>query len=118
METKHFVAATIAFVAALLLLGPGQTLTNSGDSVAVDEPADNDRSTSATINAFSLGYFSGLTVGVSDAAIGGLLERGQRERARMDRVEHSDADTLGKLLGFVTLAFFGWRLYKRLNTPT
>lgn len=79
-----------------------------GDSVATG-----DRSAESAMNAFALGYFAGLTIGVSDVALGGLMNKGQRDGARADRAAHESADWLGKALGFGTLIAIGWRIYAR-----
>ncbi len=82
----------------------------SADSIS---PDNDGRSTAAAFNAFALGYFSGLTVGISDVALGGLMNRGQAEQARADRRTNDGLDWLGKALGFGTLIVVGWRIYAR-----
>lgn len=114
MRPAVYAATALAIIVTMFLMGPCSRL--QGDSIAVDKPED--RSAAASVNAFALGYFAGLTIGGSDIVIGGLMNEGEADLARADRRTHSDVDDFGKILGFVTLVFFGWRLFKRLNTDT
>jgi hypothetical protein len=66
-----------------------------------------------TINAFAFGYFSGLTLGASNYVFAGLLNYGQVEKVRADRMAHPDVDDFGRIAGFTTLLVGGWRLYRR-----
>lgn len=92
-----------AIVIALVLSSCG----SSDQSVGVD---NNDHH--PVINAFAFGYFSGLTLSLSNV-FAGLMDNGQVSKVRADRIAHPDADDFGRIAGFATLLVLGWRVYRR-----
>lgn len=116
MRPAHVLVLFAALIATMLLLGPCQAIQQSDHSLSLDAPSETHGSQlSEQVNAFGLGFFAGLTVGISDFVLGEMMSAGTVERARSHRRAHEAWDTLGKLCGFAMLAYFGWLLYRRLR---
>lgn len=80
--------------------------------VGVDDTFE-PKSSTAKFNAFGLGYFEGLTLGLSNVVFGEAGTRDQREHARADRVANPGWDWFGRVCGFASLIAIGWRVYAR-----
>lgn len=71
MRPRHMLAMFATMIAVMFLIGPCQTMQRGEHSLAVGE--SDGRGIQPHVNAFALGFFSGLTIGTSDYALGSLM---------------------------------------------
>lgn len=71
---------------------------------AIASPGSQDRGALGTLNAGLTGALSGATLGLSDYAFKGLLDKGQFERLAGEREEHPIASGVGQIAGAVVPA--------------
>ena len=72
----------------------------------------------AVVRVFAIGALSGITVGIGDYIVSGVLTRGEAQFLAAERENDPGIDWLGKLAGFGALAWFAWQWFGRTKQTT